>query len=79
MAGPLAVAAAVAAAVAPGIVQLARAPVTANCSTAARCPPVAAAIVITWPGVAWKVTRADQGLRVPPAAASPATCRHDSR
>jgi len=29
---------------------------------------VAAAIVITWPGTAWKLTRTDHGLRVPPAA-----------
>ena len=48
--------------------QPARAPVTANRSTAATCPPVAAAIVITWPGVARNVTLADHGLRVPPAA-----------
>ncbi len=45
-----------------------RTPVTANRSTAATCPPVAAAIVITWPGAARKVTLADHGLRVPPAA-----------
>jgi hypothetical protein len=48
--------------------QPARVPVTANRSTAATCPPVAAAMVITWPGVARKVTLADYGLRVPPAA-----------
>ena len=48
--------------------QPARAPVTANRSTAATCPPVAAAMVITWPGAARKVTLADHGLRVPQAA-----------
>ena len=66
--GLLVVAVAVAAMAALAIIQLTRAPVTANRSTAATCPPVAAAIVITWPGVAWNVTLADQGLRVPPAA-----------
>ena len=50
------------------IPQPVRAPVTANRSTAATCPPVEAAIVITWPGVAVNVTLADHGLRVPPAA-----------
>jgi putative peptide zinc metalloprotease protein len=48
--------------------QRARAPATAKRSTAATCPPVAAAIVITWPGVARNATLADHGLRVPPAA-----------
>jgi hypothetical protein len=48
--------------------QRARAPVTVNRSTAATCPPVAAAIVITAPGVTWNVTLADHGLLVPPAA-----------
>ena len=45
MAGPLAVAVAVATAAALAVFQLAPAPVTANRSTAATCPPVAAAIV----------------------------------
>lgn len=40
----------------------------ANRSTAATCPPAAAAIVVTWRGLARNVTRADDGLPVPPTA-----------